>query len=84
MSPNELLQDAIDFLRNEGQDHLADAVVIARVKESEIREVLKGIDCRETDDDEGWWETSAGEKFGSERQQVLLDLLDARGLLIRD
>lgn len=54
------------------------------VKESEIRQMLCGIDTREVEDDDGWWETSAGADFGEQRLHALLALLDARGVLIRD
>lgn len=43
---------------------------------AEVRETLKGIDSR--DDDDGWWETSVGVKFGAERLATLEALLRER------
>lgn len=54
------------------------------VKESEVRQVLAGIDLTELEDETGWWETSAGVNFGVQRLRALLDLLDQRGVLVKD
>ncbi|SNT83032.1 hypothetical protein SAMN02744786_2864 [Stenotrophomonas sp. CC120222-04] len=54
------------------------------VRESEVRDVLRGIDSTETTDVEGWWETSSGAKFGEQRLLALLALLEKRGVLIVD
>lgn len=32
-----------------------------------VREILNGIDLTETDDPDGWWETSVGADFGAEK-----------------
>jgi len=54
------------------------------VRESEVRDLLRGIDSTETTDDEGWWETSSGAKFGEQHLLALLALLEKRGVLIVD
>ncbi len=51
------------------------------VKESEVRELFRGIDEQEIDG-EGWWETSTGAKFGKQRLEALIALLDERGVLL--
>ena len=58
-----------------------------RVKESQVRQVLAGIDLTELEDETGWWETSAGTNFGVQRLRALLDLLDLLdqgGVLVYD
>ncbi len=54
------------------------------VEESEVRQVLAGIDLTEMEDDTGWWETSGGANFGMQRLRALLELLDQRGVLVKD
>ena len=52
-----------------------------------LRELLKGIDKCETDDADGWWETSTGAEFGAKKlaeleaivaQEVLRGRVDER------
>jgi len=43
---------------------------------AKIREILKGIDDEEGGDGVGWWETSAGAKFGAEKLQQVMDAID--------
>lgn len=53
---NEISKITIDAIRE----------LLDKTREnSEIAEVLKGIDKDEIDSDIGWWETSTGAKFGS-------------------
>lgn len=54
---------------------------VLMVKESEVRELFRGIDEQEIDG-EGWWETSTGAKFGKQRLEALIALLDERGVLL--
>ena len=44
--------------------------------ESKIRELLKGIDKDECEDDDGWWETSSGAKFGKDKLDRLIELIN--------
>lgn len=41
----------------------------------QIKELLKGIDETEIDSIDGWWETSDGAKFGTEKLNELLTLV---------
>ena len=54
------------------------------IKESQVRQVLAGIDLTELEDETGWWETSAGTNFGVQRLRALLDLLNQGGVLVKD
>lgn len=51
------------------------AAASASVEREVILTILKGIDCTETEDPDGWWETSAGAEFGA----GILDAIRARG-----
>lgn len=41
------------------------AALVAAAEREAILPLLKGIDCTETEDADGWWETSAGADFGA-------------------
>ena len=41
------------------------AALVAAAEREAILPMLKGIDCTETEDADGWWETSAGADFGA-------------------
>jgi len=41
-----------------------------------IKELLKGIDQTENESDDGWWETSTGAKFGRDKLNMLIELVD--------
>lgn len=41
----------------------------------EIPKILEGIDTDEVANEEGWWETSTGAKFGAAKLKQLLDLI---------
>jgi hypothetical protein len=43
--------------------------------EKAIRELLKGIDKDECEDNSGWWETSHGAKFGEQKLEQLIELV---------
>ena len=42
----------------------------------ELRSIVDGIDRDETEDDDGWWETSTGAEFGAERLRHLERLIE--------
>jgi len=48
--------------------------------ESKTDTILHGIDCCEVNVEEGWWETSTGEEFGSaklkEMQKLVKEIYD--------
>jgi hypothetical protein len=41
--------------------------------QSEVEQILDGIDRQETDKPSGWWETSTGAEFGKERLRLIRD-----------
>lgn len=43
---------------------------------SKILEILKGIDQTEAESDNGWWETSIGAQFGSEKLNDIIFCFD--------
>jgi hypothetical protein len=43
------------------------AALVAAAEREAVIYLLYGIDMTETDDTDGWWETSAGAAFGAER-----------------
>lgn len=45
------------------------------VEIEKVKEILKGIDVTETDSELGWWETSDGANFGSQKLQELIEYL---------
>ncbi len=51
------------------------AALVAAAEREAILPMLKGIDCTETEDPDGWWETSAGADFGA----GILAAIRARG-----
>ena len=51
------------------------AALVAAAEREAILPMLKGIDCTETEDADGWWETSAGADFGA----GILATIRARG-----
>lgn len=40
-----------------------------------LNEILKGIDKDQCESDDGWWETSSGAGFGSEKLKEVQDLV---------
>jgi len=44
--------------------------------EDKVKEILHGIELDNSDDDDGWWETSVGVKFGKEKLEELLTYLE--------
>lgn len=42
---------------------------------AKLHEITAGIDCDEEISANGWWETSTGADFGSERLRMLEDLV---------
>lgn len=40
-----------------------------------IKEILKGIDKDEWEDNDGWWETSAGAEFGAKKLKEIIDFV---------
>jgi hypothetical protein len=42
----------------------------------EAREILKGIDQTEVASEDGWWETSTGSRFGKEKLEQILALIE--------
>ena len=40
-----------------------------------LESILEGIDKDECEDENGWWETSTGAKFGEKKKKELVDLL---------
>lgn len=51
------------------------AALVAAAEREAILPMLKGIDSTETEDPDGWWETSAGADFGA----GILAAIRARG-----
>ena len=51
------------------------AALVAAAEREAIVPMLKGIDCTETEDPDGWWETSVGADFGA----GILAAIRARG-----
>lgn len=51
-----------------------------------IEEILDGIDREQGNEDEGWWETSVGAKFGSDKLGEIRELFDSgqKGISNRD
>ncbi len=43
---------------------------------AKLKEILSGIDKTETESEIGWWETSAGAKFGELKLKEVLSLFD--------
>lgn len=41
----------------------------------QIEKILEGIDKTETEDKNGWWETSTGAKFGAQKLEELKKLI---------
>ena len=52
---------------------VADNERLRKDAEAGIRRALRGIDQTETDDPDGWWETSTGAEFGARRLQAAID-----------
>lgn len=44
----------------------------------DIKELLRGIDQTENESDDGWWETIAGAKFGRDKLNMLIELIENR------
>ncbi len=51
------------------------AALVAVAEREAILPMLKGIDCTEIEDQDGWWETSVGADFGAS----ILAAIRARG-----
>ena len=48
-----------------------------KIKENIIN-ILKGIDCTETDSAIGWWETSSDAEFGAEKLIEIIKVLEGK------
>lgn len=64
-------------LRAVGFNNSGEAVSAPTSMVVTIKHILRGIDRTETEDEEGWWETSTGAAFG---EQKLRELLAALGI----
>ena len=67
------LNDGLTIAYMDGYEKGKDAGAAA--EREAILPMLKGIDCTETEDPDGWWETSAGAEFGA----GILAAIRARG-----
>ena len=73
----EALQHRVDYsVWTLSTPHLEQfAALVAAAEREAILPMLKGIDSTETEDPDGWWETSAGADFGA----GILAAIRARG-----
>lgn len=78
-----LKSDAAEaFMKQFPHQEYRQAYLIVESKESKpneiadkIKEILKGIDKDEWEDNDGWWETSTGAEFGAKKLNEVIDFV---------